>query len=154
MYLALRCERAQANASGYSPVAGTVMNSSGTATLSVTFTPNDTANYTTATASVSLTVNPASGVPSYSWNNVRIVSGAYVTGVYFHPTQQNLMYIRTDIGGAYRRGPSDSQWVPLLDFISRANNNWTGVEALGLDPTDPNKLYSPKARFNFATQSF
>jgi hypothetical protein len=125
----------------YSPAAGTVMNTTGTQTLSVTFTPTDTTDYTTATVSVSITVNAVTGTPSYSWTNVRIVAGGYVTGVYFHPTQQNLMYVRTDIGGAYRRGPNDTQWVPLLDFMSRADNNWTGVEALGLDPTNPNMLY-------------
>lgn len=123
----------------YSPAAGTVMNTAGTQTLSVTFTPTDTTDYKSATATVSLMVNASTGSPSYSWTNVRIVAGGYVPGVYFHPTQQNLMYIRTDIGGAYRRGPNDSQWVPLLDFLS--NGNWMGVEALGMDPTDPNKLY-------------
>lgn len=124
----------------YSPAAGTAMNTAGSQTLSVTFTATDTADYAPATASVSLTVTSAS-TPSYAWSNVRIVGGGYVTGVYFHPTQQNLMYARTDIGGAYRRGPSDTQWIPLLDFTSRANSNWAGVEALGLDPTNSNKLY-------------
>jgi sugar lactone lactonase YvrE len=42
----------------YSPVAGTVLNV-GSHTLSVTFTPTDTTDYTTATASVTLTVNQA-----------------------------------------------------------------------------------------------
>jgi hypothetical protein len=126
----------------YSPAAGTVMNTAGVTTLAVTFTPSDTSNYSPVTASVSLSVtSAASGQPSYSWTNVRIVGGGYVTGVYFHPTQQNLMYARTDIGGAYRRGPNDTQWIPLLDFTSRANSNWAGVEALGLDPTNPAKLY-------------
>lgn len=125
----------------YSPAAGTVMNTAGSQTLSVTFTPTDTTDYNSASGTVSLTVNAANSTPSYSWTNVRIVAGGYVTGVYFHPTQQNLAYIRTDIGGAYRRGPNDSEWIPLLDFMSMANNNWTGVEALGLDPTDPSKLY-------------
>jgi hypothetical protein len=124
----------------YSPAAGTVMNTAGTQNLSVTFTPGDSADYNQATANVSLTVN-AAPAPSYSWTNVRIIAGGYITGLYFHPTQLNLMYARTDIGGAYRWGPNDSQWVPLLDFTSRANNNWAGVEALGLDPTNPNKLY-------------
>jgi hypothetical protein len=117
------------------------MNTAGTQTLSVTFTPTDTTDYNSATAAVSLTVNAVTSTPSYSWTNVRIVAGGYVTGVYFHPTQQNLTYIRTDIGGIYRRGPNDTQWVPLLDFMSRADNNWTGSEALGLDPTNPDKLY-------------
>jgi hypothetical protein len=127
----------------YSPAAGTVMNTVGTQTLSVTFTPADATDYTPATTTVSLTVNSALSssctASSYCWDNVRIVAGGYITGVYFHPTQQNLMYIRTDVGGAYRRGPQDSQWVPLLDFNS--NGNWSGVEAIGMDPTDPNKLY-------------
>lgn len=125
----------------YSPAAGTVMSTAGTQTLSVTFAPTDSTNYKSVTATVPLTVNASTGLPSYSWTNVRVVAGGYVTGVYFHPTQQNLMYIRTDIGGAYRRGPNDSQWVPLLDFISKDNGNWFGVESLGMDPTDANKLY-------------
>ena len=42
----------------YSPAAGTVL-AVGQHTLSVTFTPNDTTDYTTGTATVTLTVNPA-----------------------------------------------------------------------------------------------
>ena len=42
----------------YSPAAGTVL-SAGVQTLNVTFTPTDTTNYTTASASVSITVNQA-----------------------------------------------------------------------------------------------
>jgi hypothetical protein len=43
----------------YSPVAGTVMNTAGAQTLSVTFTPTDSADYNAATGSVTLTVNAA-----------------------------------------------------------------------------------------------
>jgi sugar lactone lactonase YvrE len=52
---------ATANVAGtfvYSPSGGTVLGA-GTQTLSVTFTPTDSADYATATASVSLTVNKA-----------------------------------------------------------------------------------------------
>ena len=123
----------------YTPAAGTVMSVAGVATLSTTFTPKDGVDYSTATATVSLTVNgPA---PTYAWNNVKIVAGGYVTGLYFSPTEQGLMYARTDVGGAYRWGPSDKQWVPLLDWTSKANWWQMGVEAIGLDPTDANKLY-------------
>jgi hypothetical protein len=45
----------------YTPPAGTVLNP-GVQTLSVTFTPNDTATYTTASTSVSLTVTSAPAV--------------------------------------------------------------------------------------------
>jgi hypothetical protein len=42
----------------YTPAAGTILDA-GAQTLAVTFTPTDTTNYNTASASVSLTVNPA-----------------------------------------------------------------------------------------------
>jgi hypothetical protein len=48
----------------YSPALGTVLNA-GTQTLSVTFTPTDAVDYTTATSTVKLLVNPA--VPSVTW---------------------------------------------------------------------------------------
>src|SRR5690242_16003282 len=118
---------ATANVAGtfsYSPAAGTVLATAGNQTLSVTFTPTDSADYASAQDSVSLAV-VGTGLPSYSWTNVRIVAGGYVTGVYFSPAEKGLMYVRTDVGGAYRRGPNDKQWVPLLDFISRADNNWS-----------------------------
>jgi hypothetical protein len=49
----------------YSPAAGAVL-SGGTQILSVTFTPNDTTDYTTATSSVPLTVNPAAQTISFA----------------------------------------------------------------------------------------
>jgi RHS repeat-associated protein len=48
----------------YSPAAGTIL-TVGSNTLSVTFTPTDTTDYTTITATVSLTVDPAT--PSITW---------------------------------------------------------------------------------------
>lgn len=140
---------ATANVQGaftYSPASGTVL-TVGTHTLTVTFTPTDSTDYSSAQDSVTLSV-VGTGTPSYSWSNVRIVAGGYVTGVYFSPTEKGLMYLRTDVGGAYRRGPNDKQWVPLLDFISRADGNWSGIGALGLDPTDPNKLYVAAGEYN------
>jgi 2-keto-3-deoxy-6-phosphogluconate aldolase len=124
----------------YSPAAGTALSTAGPVTLSVTFTPTDTTDYTSATDSVSLTVT-AGPPPSYAWTNVKVVAGGYVTGLYFHPTTQNLMYARTDVGGAYRWGPNDTQWVPLLDWTTRSNWWQIGVEAIGLDPTNANNLY-------------
>jgi len=49
----------------YSPAAGTVLGA-GTQTLTVTFTPTNSTNYTAATATVALTVNQAT--PTITWN--------------------------------------------------------------------------------------
>ncbi len=52
----------------YSPAAGYVLSSAGTVMLSVTFTPTDTTDYTTATSSVSITVNAATKTtPAITW---------------------------------------------------------------------------------------
>src|ERR1041385_6505186 len=62
----------------YDPASGTVP-AAGTQTLSVTFTPTDSTNYTTATGSVSLTVNAASGGIGPSGGTVHGFYGASVT---------------------------------------------------------------------------
>lgn len=55
----------------YNPVTGTVLKA-GTQTLSVTFTPTDTTDYTTATATVQLVVNAAT--PILTWSNPAPIS--------------------------------------------------------------------------------
>ena len=44
--------------------------------------------------------SPASS--PYIWHPVRIVGGGEMPGLYSHPTQPGLMYIRANVGGAYR----------------------------------------------------
>jgi hypothetical protein len=38
-------------------------------------------------------------------------------GIITHPTQPGLMYIRSDVGGAYRWDSTNKIWIPLTDFI-------------------------------------
>ena len=51
----------------YTPVAGTVLNAGSGQSLSVTFTPTDAANFTTATKTVSINVLKAT--PVITWAN-------------------------------------------------------------------------------------
>jgi FG-GAP-like repeat/Bacterial Ig-like domain (group 3)/Abnormal spindle-like microcephaly-assoc'd, ASPM-SPD-2-Hydin/FG-GAP repeat len=68
----------------YSPSAGTVL-SVGSHTLTVTFTPTDTTNYTTATASVTLMVNAAT--PTISWTTpAAITYGTALSGTQLNAT--------------------------------------------------------------------
>jgi hypothetical protein len=59
----------------------------------------------------------------------------------FHPKQKDLIYAKTDIGGVYRWNPSASTWTQLLDWIGPDDWNWTGVESIAIDPSDPTRLY-------------
>jgi hypothetical protein len=65
----------------YSPAAGTVL-AVGSRTLSVTFTPTDTADYKVATATVTLTVNAATATtPAISWTTpAAITYGTALSG--------------------------------------------------------------------------
>src|SRR5204862_59270 len=49
----------------YTPAAGTLVSAGAAQTLSVTFTPTDAANYTTATRTVAITVTKAT--PAITW---------------------------------------------------------------------------------------
>lgn len=82
-------------------------------------------------------------VPStpYTWRSVQIVGGGFVSGVITHPTAKDVVYARTDIGGAYRWEQRLRRWVPIQDWITRSDWNLYGVESLALDPNDPNRVY-------------
>lgn len=73
--------------------------------------------------------------------NVAVGGGGYVIGVYLHPRQKDLVYIRTDVGGFYRWNAKAQTWIPLLEHLTLEQKNQFGGEALALDPNDPNVVY-------------
>ncbi len=87
------------------------------------------------------TATPPAATGPYVWKNVNITAGGFVSGIIFSPAQKDVVYARTDIGGAYRWNPAAKRWVPLLDWVTRANSNWGGVESIAVDPLDANKVY-------------
>ncbi|AYB33592.1 InlB B-repeat-containing protein [Chryseolinea soli] len=77
---------------------------------------------------------------TYTWSNVSLGGGGFVSGIISHKTSGDV-YCRTDVGGAYRWNATNSKWVPLLDWCSEDEVTYQGVEAIALDPQDPNKVY-------------
>lgn len=79
-----------------------------------------------------------------SWKNVVIGGGGYVTDIYLHPQDLNLVFIRTDNGGIYRK---DKSWIPLTDHFPLSESNYYGAEALALDPNNPNLVYLTAGKY-------
>ena len=87
--------------------------------------------------SASLAQSPDS--QPYVWRNVKIGGGGFVTGLLFHPREKNLLYARTDVGGAYRSDDAGKHWIPITDWVEGID--FTGIESFAVDPSDPNRIY-------------
>ncbi|MFC7643754.1 cellulose binding domain-containing protein [Streptosporangium lutulentum] len=90
------------------------------------------------TASASSSVAAAE---PYQWKNVRIDGGGFVPGIIFNQTERNLIYARTDIGGAYRWEQASKSWTPLLDWVGWDKWGYNGVVSLATDPVETNRVY-------------
>ena len=93
-----------AGAWAYTPPAGTVLNAGAGQTLSVTFTPTDTANYTPATASVTIDVTKAT--PVVTWAN----PASIVSGTVLGDTQLNAT---ASVAGAFVYTPAAGTVLPV-----------------------------------------
>jgi photosystem II stability/assembly factor-like uncharacterized protein len=83
----------------------------------------------------------AAAAAPYTWKNVNIGGGGFIPGIIFNQTQRNLIYARTDIGGAYRWNQTTGRWVPLLDWVGSTNWGYNGAVSLATDAVDPNRVY-------------
>ncbi|MEO1669292.1 MAG: hypothetical protein AAFR77_00685 [Cyanobacteria bacterium J06631_2] len=86
-----------------------------------------------------------------SWQPVTIGGGGYITGIYHHPQEADLIYARTDNGGYYRWQPSLQQWLPITDSLpatSWSYDHYSGGEALALDPQNPDLVYIAVGKYS------
>ncbi|RUT30544.1 xyloglucanase [Paenibacillus zeisoli] len=84
---------------------------------------------------------PAVKSQAYDWGRAKVVGGGFIPGIVYNTKEKDLIYARTDMGGAYRWNPATGSWVQLLDSVSFKEWNMLGVESLATDPVDPNRLY-------------
>src|SRR5687768_15443626 len=78
---------------------------------------------------------------NYNWKNVVINGGGYVPGIVFSPREPNVIYARTDMGGAYRWNEATQSWTQLLAWVPHDEWNLTGVESIAPDPVNANVVY-------------
>lgn len=81
--------------------------------------------------------------PAKTWTSAKFGGGGYVSGLVFHPTTANLLYARTDIGGAYRRNHATASWVPITDGagFGGGESRYHGIESIAVDPNNDHLVY-------------
>jgi hypothetical protein len=79
--------------------------------------------------------------PVSGWSSVKWGGGGYVTGLVFHPTTRDVLYARTDVGGAYRWNAGTSSWISIDDGFGVTEGFHHGVESIAVDPTNDQRVY-------------
>jgi xyloglucan-specific exo-beta-1,4-glucanase len=98
------------------------------------------AGYAGLAFALALTQQKLSAEP-YLWDSAAMGGGGYVSGLLAHPGVKDLIYARTDVGGAYRWEEAGQRWMPLLDWTSEAQTSYQGVESMAIDPRSPDSIY-------------
>lgn len=75
---------------------------------------------------------------SMEWGAVKIGGGGFVSGIV---AGQKEMYLRTDVGGAYKWNYETSEWEQLMAFINEADRGLLSVKGIAVDPTDDDTVY-------------
>lgn len=81
----------------------------------------------------------AASAQSYTWKSVVVKGGGLVSGLVYSPAERNLLYARTDVGGAYRWDHPNKKWIPISDGLT-SNYDW-GVWSIAPDPSNANNVY-------------
>lgn len=72
------------------------------------------------------------------WGTLKIGGAGFVSGIV---TGQKEMYLRTDVGGAYKYNYETKQWDQLFGFLTEADRGLLSVKGIAIDPTDDNIAY-------------
>ncbi|MBQ5418442.1 MAG: 1,4-beta-glucanase, partial [Oscillospiraceae bacterium] len=72
------------------------------------------------------------------WDTLRMGGAGFVSGIV---AGQKEMYLRTDVGGAYRYDYDKSRWVQLFGFINEDDRGHLSCKGIAIDPTDDMTAY-------------
>jgi xyloglucan-specific exo-beta-1,4-glucanase len=74
-----------------------------------------------------------------NWSSVNIQGMGFVTGLVQQPMEQDLKYVRTDVGGAFRWEKTLNQWVSITDYL--IGDSVTNIESIAIDPQNKDVVY-------------
>lgn len=81
------------------------------------------------------------GTREYTYKNIPIPGGGYVTGFLFHEKEENVLYARTDIGGTYRFEFETRTWKSLMNHVRQEDVSETYPLSFAVDNNNSGLLY-------------
>ncbi len=100
-------------------------------------------------------LEPKRLLSAYNWQSVPIGGGGFVTGIIYSPTVPNLVYARTDVGGAYRWDQGPGRWTALNDNVTDTDPvGGGGIESMAIDPNDSNRVYAAMGMYTGQGKSY
>lgn len=72
------------------------------------------------------------------WDTLRMGGAGFVSGIVRGKSE---MYLRTDVGGAYRYDYEQKRWVQLFGFINEDDRGLLSCKGIAIDPTDDLTAY-------------
>src|ERR1019366_9596447 len=76
---------------------------------------------------------------NYTWNDVAIGGGGFITGIFYDTHNANVMYARTDVGGVFKSVNDGGNWTRLPDYSVSGSS---GVLSFAIDPENSNDIYA------------
>ena len=75
---------------------------------------------------------------TYEWGTVKIGGGGFVSSIV---AGENEMYMRTDVGGAYKYDYIKGEWIQLFGFLKEQNRSYLSIKGIAIDPTNDDIVY-------------
>ncbi len=75
---------------------------------------------------------------TYDWDTLKMGGAGFVSGIVAGKSE---MYLRTDVGGAYRYDYDKSRWVQLFGFINEDDRGLLSCKGIAIDPTNDLTAY-------------
>ena len=77
----------------------------------------------------------------YVWDQVVQGGTGCSTHIVFHPKEQGIAYMGTDMGGAYRWENDTKTWTPITDWLKSSEKKYSGIDGIALDYNNPDVIY-------------
>ena len=81
----------------------------------------------------------------YVFSRLGMTAGGWVTGIVAHPTEADVLFARTDVGGAHRWNPDTESWEQMITASSIADRDagaaLYNVESVAVSATDADRVY-------------